>query len=91
MGSGGFPPDDGLAEWVATLRVRLDRGDLKTLAPVDIGHGSNDVPVAHLVRIMLADLESYDNMAPAEANNPVNLARRHGLLGDFRVLRLLIG
>jgi hypothetical protein len=40
---------------------------------------------------MLADLESYDDMTPAEADDPVNVARRDGLLADFRVLRIVIG
>jgi hypothetical protein len=87
----GLPPSQGIAEWISDQRARLDRGDLATLAPVDIGHGTHVLPAAHLIRVMLADLDSYDDMTAAEANAPVNVARRVGLMGDFRLLRLLIG
>ena len=84
-------PEDGLARWIRDLRDCLVRGGLATVAPVDIGHGTPNLPTEHLVRIMLADLDGYDDMTPAEVNAPVNVARRVGLLGDFRMLRILIG
>jgi hypothetical protein len=87
----GLPPSHDLDEWISDQRARLDRGDLATVAPVDIGHGTHIMPAAHLVRIMLADLDSYDDMTAAEINAPVNVARRVGLIGDFRLLRILIG
>ena len=87
----GPPIADDLDSWIAELRARLDRGDLATVAPVDIGQGTHVMPAAHLVRIMLADLDSYDDMTTAEVDAPVNVARRVGLIGDFRLLRILIG
>ena len=87
----GLPPTDDLAEWISDQRARLDRGDLATVAPIDIGHGTHVMPAAHLIRVMLADLDSYDDMTTAEINAPVNAARRYRLRGDFRILRLLMG
>ena len=87
----GLPPDDDLAAWIADLRARLDGGALATVSPVDIGHETHRLPAAHLVRIMLADLDSYADMTAAETNAPVNVARRVGLIGDFRRLRILVG
>ena len=87
----GLPPSHDLDEWISDQRARLDRGDLATVAPVDIGHGTHIMPAAHLVRIMLADLDSYADMTAAEADAPINVARRDGLIGDFRLLRILIG
>jgi len=42
------------------------------------------------IRVMLADLDGFDDLEPEEADDPVNVARRASLLADFRVLRLLI-
>jgi hypothetical protein len=84
-------PDDELAAWIADLRVRLDRGDLATVGPVDVGHGTDVLPAQDTVRIMLADLDGFDEMPPDEADDPVNVARRDVLLTSFRILRVLIG
>ena len=86
-----LPPDDELAAWIADLRARLDRGELATLGPVDVGHGTQVLPAEDTVRIMLADLDDFEDMPPDEANGPVNVARRKVLLTSFRILRALIG
>jgi len=86
-----LPPDDELAAWIADLRARLDRGELATLGPVDVGHGTQILPAQDTVRIMLADLDGFDEMPPDEAGDPVNVARRDILLTSFRILRTLIG
>jgi hypothetical protein len=86
-----LPPDDELAAWIADLRARLDRGELATLGPVDVGHGTQILPAQDTVRIMLADLDGFDEMPPDEADDPVNVARRDILLTSFRILRTLIG
>jgi hypothetical protein len=49
------------------------------------------MPAAHLIRVMLADLDGFEDMDPDEVADPVTIARRDRLLGDFRLLRLLIG
>ena len=82
--------DDELAAWIADLRVRLDRGDLATLGPVDVGHGTDVLPAQDTVRIMLADLDGFDEMPPDEADDPVIVARRDVLLTSFRILRTFI-
>ena len=84
-------PSDDLMAWITELRARLERGDLAQLPPVDIGHGTNVLPVQDTVRIMLADLDDFEDMTPDEANDPVNVARRDVLLTNFRILRTLIG
>ena len=84
-------PDDELAAWIADLRNRLDRGDLKTLGPVDVGHGTDALPAQDTIRIMLADLDDCDEMPPNETNDPINVARRDVLLTNCRILRTLIG
>lgn len=86
-----YPANDELAAWIMDLRVRLDRGDLATSGPVDVGHGTDVLPAQDTVRIMLADLDGFDEMTPDEANDPVNVARRDVLLTQFRILRVLIG
>ena len=82
--------DDELAAWIADLRTRLDRAELATLGPVDVGHGTDAVPAQDTIRIMLADLDDFEDMTPDEANDPVNVARRDVLLTSFRILRTLI-
>ena len=84
-------PDDELAAWIAELRARLDRGELATLGPVDVGHGTQILPAQDTVRIMLADLDDLEDMAPVAASDSVNIARRDVLLTSFRILRTLIG
>ena len=83
-------PDDELAAWIADLRARYDRGELATLGPVDVGHGTDVLPAQDTIRIMLADLDGFAEMTPDEANDPVNVARRDLLLTNFRILRTLI-
>ena len=77
--------------WIADLRACLDRGDLATLGPVDVGHGPDILPAQATIRIMLADLDDLDEMTPNETNDPINVARRDVLLTNCRILRTLIG
>ena len=76
--------------WIADLRARLDRGDLATLGPVDVGHGTDILPAQDTIRIMLADLDEFDEMTPNETNDPINVARRDVLVTNYRILRTLI-
>jgi len=86
-----LPPDDELAAWIGDLRARLDCGELATLGPVDVGHGTDVLPAQQTVRIMLADLDGFDEMPLDEARDPINAARRDVLITSFRILRTLIG
>jgi len=83
--------DDDLMTWIAELRDHLARRGLATLAPVDVGHGTDAMPVEHTVRVMLADLDSFEDMTPDEADDPINVKRRFHLLSDFEILQSLIG
>ena len=80
-----------IAAWIPDLRARLDRGDLATLGPVDVGHGTDVLPAQDTIRIMLADLDGFDEMTPDETNDPFNVARRDVLLTNCRILWTLIG
>ena len=44
------------------------------------------LPAAHIIRVMLADLDSFEDMTPNESENSVEVARRLWLLSDFRLL-----
>ncbi|HZO30789.1 MAG TPA: hypothetical protein VFH48_32880 [Chloroflexota bacterium] len=77
--------------WIADLRARLDRGDLATWGPVDVGHGTDVLPAQDTIRIMLADLDGFDEMTPEETNASLNVVCRDVLLTSFRILRTLIG
>src|SRR5262245_48778821 len=85
-----LPPDDDLMAWISELRARLDRGELAALDSIDVGYGARILRAEHTIQIMLMDLDSFDEMEPADAADPVNVARYLGLLADFRVLRLLL-
>jgi len=80
-----------LMAWIDDLRRRLERGDLAGHPPVDIGDGTGDIPAELTIKIMLAALDSYDDLTPAEAKKPVNVAQWFDLLDDFRFLRILMG
>ena len=47
-------------------------------------------PAVHATRIMLAEFGRCEDIAPDEADDPVNVARRNSLLADFRVLGSLL-
>jgi len=83
--------DHDLAQWIRDLRARLKHGHLADLPPFDIGDGTGCFPGEKTIHIMLADLDGYDDMTDGEAHDAINVARRDGLLGDFRLLRILIG
>src|SRR3954452_16735901 len=91
MASRDLGADPGLSNWIDTLRRRLERGDLAGHPPVDIGDGTGDIPAELTIKIMLAALDSYDDLTPAEAKKPVNVAQWFDLLDDFRFLRILMG
>lgn len=77
--------------WVDDLRRRLERGELAGHPPIDVGAGTGNIPAELIIKIMLADLDSYGDLTPAEADDPVYAARQDSLLADFRALRLLMG
>jgi hypothetical protein len=85
------PSEPGLTAWIADLRDRLTKGRLADAAPVDLGYGTAGWPASLTIQIMLADLDHYSNLAPADRLNPAVGARRLELLDDFRRLRDVLG
>ena len=83
--------DGDLAARIDALRGRLERGELADLGPVDIGYGTKTLPAELAIRIKLADLDSFDDLALAACSSAEHVRRRQGLLDDFRRLCVLIG
>jgi hypothetical protein len=77
--------------WIAELRARRERGDPAALGPIDFGDELPALTAEHAALLMLTDLDKLEALAPSEANDPVNVARRASLLADFRTLKLLFG
>ena len=77
-------PADDLAAYIASMRARLETGELQGLPPINLGNGLvlRDVELA--VWIMLADVDRYAAMPPELRRRPVIAARRRLLerLGD---------
>jgi hypothetical protein len=82
--------DGDLAAWIDALHGRLERGDRADLGPVDIGYGTKALPAELAIRIMLADLDGFDDLALTPCSSTEVGRRRQGLLDDFRRLRVLI-
>ena len=74
-GSMATRPDD-LAAWIAELRDRMARGVLA---------------VGEAARLMLADLDHYDDLPPERRQDPLVEARRRLLFSDLRRLCEQIG
>ncbi len=81
-------PDD-LAAWVAELRARVARGELDGRGAIAVGGGQLAVDLA--ARMMLADLDHYDDLPPEQRQDPLIVARRLRLLADLWELRARIG
>jgi hypothetical protein len=83
--------DGDLAAWIDALHGRLERGDLADLGPVEIGYGTKALPAELAIRIKLADLDGFDDLALAACSSAEHVRCRQGLLDDFRRLRELLG
>ena len=79
-----------LDAWISDLRVRVARGELDGLGSIPVD-GSASLGTVTVVRIMLADLDHYDDLTPEQRQDPLVEARRRLLLADFRPLREQIG
>ena len=82
------PP--GLATWIAELRGRLARGEFADGGPIEVA-GVTLPRVELAVRIMLADLDHYDDLALDRRRDLLVMARRRLLLEDLRRLREQLG
>ena len=79
-----------LDAWISDLRGRVARGELDGLGSIPVD-GSALLGTVTVVRIMLADLDHYDDLTPEQRQDPLVEARRRLLLADFRRLREQIG
>ena len=79
-----------LDAWISDLRGRVARGELVGLGPTPIEEAAV-LDTETLVRVMLADLDHYDDLSPEQRRDPLIQARRGLLLADFRRLHQLIG
>ena len=82
-------PDDLIA-WIADLRARVARGELGGLGRVELDGGI--MLTAQLAaRILLADLDHFDDLTPTQRRDLSVRARREALLRDLTRLRKQIG
>ena len=82
------PPE--LATWIAELRSRLARGEFADGGPIEVG-GVALSSVELAVKVMLADLDHYDDLSLEQRRDLLTVARRRLLLEDLRRLREQIG
>ena len=59
--------------------------------PLDLGYGTGGFSAERMVRILLADLDSFDNVTPDQRTDAVNVARQRAVLDELRRLRELLG
>ena len=91
---------DGIVTWISELRGRLASGALDGLGPLGLDEGTDHFPAAHIVRIMLNDLDDLDAFDQDHRGNGHPLSdddleerrvRRFELLAAFLRLREGIG
>jgi hypothetical protein len=82
-------PDD-LAPWIATLRRRIQRGELAGLPPVHLDSQSR-IDATLIAQIMLAELDALEDLAPEERYLVDNVVTHRSLLWDLLWLRQQIG
>ena len=81
---------DELSAWIADLRGRVGRGELAHLGPIDVD-GGTVASVELAARILLADLDHYDDLPARYRREKSVVARRVLLLADLQRLREQIG
>ena len=83
--------EGGVAEWTAALRHCLDRGILTELKPpFAIGNSTRTISVELIVRIMLADLDSFNDLSPEDRTGAHHEARRHELIKNLKQIYELV-
>jgi hypothetical protein len=78
-----------MAPWIEDLRVRIERGELKHLSPVNLDTARIDAEL--VARIMLADLDAFEDLPAEEYDLPDKLVHRRSVLWDLLWLRERIG
>ena len=81
-----------LARWIGDLPIRLARGDLANLEPIELGYGTRHLSGEATIRIMFCDLADLADPDGSAAGDPAwRRGRLCGLLDDFRRLRERLG
>ena len=71
----------------AECRVRAVDGH----PSIDLGYGTGGRPAEQMMRILLADLDSFDDLTPDQRADPVNVPHQRAVLDELRRLRELLG
>ncbi len=79
-----------LPPWIAELRRRVARGEFADGGPIEVG-GLVLPSVELAVKVMLADLDHFDDLSLERRRDLLTVARRRLLLEDLRRLREQIG
>jgi hypothetical protein len=80
----------GLEAWIAALRVRLGRGHLRDLGSVSVSEDKK-LPAELAARLVLNDLDHFDDLPRSWEDDPFKVARRRHLLHDLQDLRRQLG
>lgn len=59
--------------------------------PIDLGYGTSGLPAERMVRILLADLDSFDDLTPDQLADPVNVTHLRAVLKELTRLREILG
>jgi hypothetical protein len=59
--------------------------------PIDLGHGTGGLPAERMMRILLADLDSFNDLPPDQRADAVNVAHQCAMLDELRRVRELLG
>jgi len=81
---------DGDAKWIDALRYSLDRGLLIGIRPFKIGDGSMTMSAESIVRIMLADLDRFNDLSPEDRPGADHEACRRELLNNLKQIHEMI-
>ena len=73
-----MPSDGEFCAWIRALRDRLDRGELAEHPPVDVGYGTRAMPAERTIRIMLADLDSFEAVPAGHRERAEHVRRQLG-------------
>ena len=55
--------------------------------PIDLGYGTGGLPAEQMLRILLADLDSFDYLTPDQRADPVNVTHQRAVLEELGRLR----
>ena len=81
---------DDLDAWIATLRIRIRRGDLVGQPQVNLGDGTH-VNADLVAEIMLDEFDRLAELSPVEQDSPDHIVKRRSLMWDLLWLRQQIG